>query len=140
MSNAELESERPLNTTELAEAFGLGSALAEIRTTLGFVRGTVEKTDSTVTDMSGRMGTMEVRQGEQAQQIHTLFQQIARVEDDVKTLRSAPGEQPSRAEFVELKDEVKSGRLSWTKVAALVAAIAVSLTVVGIVDAWTPGT
>lgn len=135
------ESEKPLTTaTELAEAFGLGGTLGEIKTVLGFVQKTVEKTDGTVSEMSADVSALKVEQGRQGEQLRTAFQRIAAVEKDVEGLQSAePADTPSRAEFVELKTEVAQGRLSWPKVGTLIAGLAAIVVLVTYWDGLTPG-
>jgi len=134
----EPERERPVTSTaDLTEAFSLGSNLAEIKTTLGFVRQTVEKTDGTVTDMSSRLGAVEVEQGKQGEQIRTAFQRIEAVEQ--RPAATAP-DAVTRAEFEEVRNEVKSGRLSWPKLLTGAGGIVATLAIIAWFDGLTPGT
>lgn len=119
-----------MTVAEMAEVFQLGGTLAEIRTTLGFVKGTVEKTDLTVTDTSGRVGNIEVILGRHEERIGALESRPA----------TEPIDAPSMSQFVELKDEVKSGRLTWPKIALLITALVGLFALMAIYDAWTPGT
>lgn len=121
-------------TVELAEAFGLGSALAKIDTTLDFVRTTVEKTDSTVTDMSTDVSMLKVEQGRQGEQIRTAFQRIEAAE-----AKLGAGTAVSRGEFDELKTEVRGARLSWPKLLAGAGGIAATIVVLTWIDGLTPG-
>lgn len=124
-------------TAELAEAFSLGSRLAEIATTLGFVRQTVEKTDGTVTDMSARLGAVEIEQGRQGEQLRTAFQRIEAIEN--RPPQVAHGD-VARPEFEELKAEVRAGRLSWPKLLAGLGGLAAFVAVIAYIDTFTPGT
>jgi hypothetical protein len=103
---------------QLGEAFQLGSVLSRIETTLGHNTGVIERTDRTVTDMSTRLGALEVNHGRQSERISTAFNRI-------EALEARPAfDYVPRADFVELKDEVKAGRLSWGKIAVLLGALA----------------
>lgn len=104
--------ETPVSVAELSEVFQLGGALSEIKTTLGFVRGTVEKTDSTVNGMSARLGSVEVILGRHEERISNVEK---RPVDDHSIYAT-------KDDLQEVKDEVRSHRLSWPKVGALVAA------------------
>jgi hypothetical protein len=133
------ESEKSLTSaTELAEAFGLGGTLGEIKTVLGFVQKTVEKTDGTVSEMSADVSALKVEQGRQGEQLRTAFQRIAAVEKDVEILQTSAPDTPTRAEFVELKTEVASSRLSWPKVGTLLGGIATIIVLVTYWDGLTP--
>lgn len=134
--------EGPVNTTaELAEAFQLGAVLSRIETTLGHNTKVIERTDSTVSDISSTVNEIQITQGRHSEQIATLFNRIEGVEHRQDEMEHAPPVQVvARIEFDELKSEVKSGRLSWGKVSALIVALVGTLTLLNIWDQITPPT
>lgn len=119
----------PVSVAELSEVFQLGGALSEIKTTLGFVRGTVEKTDNTVNGMSARLGVVEVTMGRHEERITNVEK---RAEPDMATYAT-------KDELAEVKAEVAGGRLSWPKVGALVAAGASIAALAAFADRVIPG-
>lgn len=120
--------------TELSEAFGLGSVLARIETGQQGLVKTVDKIDKNVDTMGTQLGEMKVTLATHTEQITTLF----KITD---SLKEDPVVSPvSRREFDDLQAEVRSGRLSWTKIGLLLAGIAAFFAVTAVIDLWTPGT
>ena len=123
-----------MTVAELAEVFQLGSSLARIETTLGHVATVGEKTNVTVTDMQTVMGGMQVTLGQHSTILTNLVPRVAKLEEQPH------GDYATKTELAEIKDEVKAGRLTWPKVGLVVAGIVSGLTLVGVIDSWTPGT
>lgn len=139
----ELEETKPVTTmAEVTEAFGLGGTLSEIRTVLGFVQKTVEKTDSTLGTVAADVSTLKVEQAGFREQLRTAFHRIEKVEERLDAQPEPDPAPITRTEFDELRTEVRAGRLTWTKLIAGVASLAglvgVALAVLNWVDALTP--
>lgn len=121
-----------MSVAELAEVFNLGGTLARIETTLNHVATTGEKTNLTVTGMQEVMGGLQVQIGQHTTILSNLVPRVEKLES------ATPEDVPSRAEFLELKDEVRSSRLSWPKIALLISALVALFGLVAVVDTWTP--
>lgn len=123
-----------MTVAELAEVFQLGSSLARIETTLGHVATVGEKTNATVTDMQTVMGGMQVQLGQHGTILNNLVPRVTKLEEKDHDHSGLA----TKSELQEVKDEVKGSRLTWPKVATLIAAIVSGLVLAGIVDGWTP--
>lgn len=129
------------STVELAEAFGLGGTLAAIQTTLGHVQKTVDKTGDVVGDVATQVAEVKINQGRQAEQIRTLFEHDVALEGRVKALEGRPHTTPeiTRREFDEVKTEVSSGRLSWSKIGGLLGGLGILTGLMIFADRIIPG-
>lgn len=130
------------STVELAEAFGLGSTLAAIQTTLGHVQKTVDKTGDVVGDMASQVAEMRINQGRQGEQLKTLFERMDLHEVRITAVEARPQVTPTditRRELDELKSEVASGRLSWGKVGGLIIGLGAVCTLLVFADRIIPG-
>lgn len=126
--------ETPVSVAELSEVFNLGGTLARIETTLNHVATTGEKTNGTVTGMQEIMGTVQVQLAQHTTILGNLVPRVDKLEAADKVGVDAP----SRQEFTELRDEVRSHRLSWPKIATLIGALVALFALVAIIDGWTP--
>lgn len=126
------------STVELAEAFGLGSTLSKIDTTLDFVKATVEKTGSTVDAVATDVSTLKVEQAGFREQLRSAFVRIEKLEQAPPPPPPPPAE-VTRNEFEELRTEVKASRFSWPKLFAGAGGIMATLGIIAWIDKLTPG-
>lgn len=122
---------------QLAETFGLGQSLGEIKQSLGHVARDVSEVKTTTNSMSSDLTTIKVQQATQGEQIVTLFRNDAARQAELQAIRD--GLVP-RIEFDALKTEIASGRLSWPKVATLITALGGIAGLFLYFDNLTPGT
>jgi hypothetical protein len=122
-------------TEQLAEAFQLGSVLAEIRTSLLGVNKTVDKIESTVVEQGKSFTTMQLTQAQQGAIIAGLVPRVEKLE-------ASPHDHSdlaTKAELGEVKQEVANARLTWPKVGLLVTGAGGLLTLAVFADRVIPG-
>lgn len=114
--------------TQLLLAFG--EFRGEVRATLQGLKGT---SDSTWSMLQGMDARQRITEGDVA----TLKSDMSSVKSDISALQGSHGVPVN--DFNELKDEVKSNRLSWGKVSVLVGALAALSALFLFIDRVIPG-